>query len=220
MKRMVRVVIVLAGVAFVAWASKEVFQEQARSGQEQARSGQRQERSGQARSGQRAFTRLDGVQLREHRHNDGDSFHVIHQGRDYEFRLYFVDTPESRYKTYRGGRNNGKRLDDQARYFGLSRDQVVKVGAHASTVTAAILSRGPFTIFTHFEPVFDSERFYAFVKPAKQNQWLFQTLIDQGLARIHTKGTKTPNGVSWQDTRRELKNREERAKQKKVGGWQ
>ena len=27
--------------------------------------------------------------------NDGDSFHVEHQGREHIFRLYFVDTPET-----------------------------------------------------------------------------------------------------------------------------
>ncbi|MDB4562931.1 hypothetical protein N9113_04845 [Akkermansiaceae bacterium] len=54
------------------------------------------------------------------RNGDGDSFHVKHEKGETEFRLYFVDTPESQYKTYGGGESNGKRLDQQAAYFGMS----------------------------------------------------------------------------------------------------
>ncbi|CAD7934379.1 unnamed protein product [Amoebophrya sp. A120] len=39
-----------------------------------------------------------------------------------ELRLYYVDAPESKYKVYRhASQNNGKRLQDQANYFAISK---------------------------------------------------------------------------------------------------
>jgi endonuclease YncB( thermonuclease family) len=48
------------------------------------------------------------------RNSDGDSFHVKHEKGENQFRLYFVDAPESEYKEYGGGENNSERLNEQA----------------------------------------------------------------------------------------------------------
>src|SRR3954447_19620246 len=86
---------------------------------------------------------------------DGDSFRVrLPDGRLETFRLYFVDTTESR--------SRGKRSDEQAAYFGLTRDQAIELGKEAKAFTAAALAQ-PFTIQTRWRPVFGPTRYYVFV---------------------------------------------------------
>jgi len=41
-----------------------------------------------------SWQELTGCKFAEQDFNDGDSFHVKHKGKEYIFRLYFVDTPE------------------------------------------------------------------------------------------------------------------------------
>jgi endonuclease YncB( thermonuclease family) len=56
------------------------------------------------------FERFDGCVLEPDEWTDGDSFRVrLRDGRLETFRLYFVDTTESRLR--------GKRSDEQAAYF-------------------------------------------------------------------------------------------------------
>lgn len=55
------------------------------------------------------------------RPNDGDSFHVSVEGHEYIFRLYFVDAPETTAE-FRD------RVEEQAKYFGVTVDQVLEVG--------------------------------------------------------------------------------------------
>ena len=50
------------------------------------------------------------------RANDGDSFHVSVNGKEYIFRLYFVDTPEVDTEF-------PQRVKEQARYFGITPEQ-------------------------------------------------------------------------------------------------
>jgi endonuclease YncB( thermonuclease family) len=81
--------------------------------------------------------RFDGCVLEPDEWTDGDSFRVrLPDGRLETFRLYFVDTTESR--------SRGNRSDEQAAYFGLTREQAVKLGQTAKAFTAAALQR-PFT---------------------------------------------------------------------------
>ena len=92
------------------------------------------------------FERFDGCVLTPDEWTDGDSFRVrLLDGRLETFRLYFVDTTESR--------SRGKRSDEQAAYFGLTRAGAVKLGKEAKAFTAAALQR-PFTIQTRWRPVF------------------------------------------------------------------
>ncbi len=39
--------------------------------------------------------KLEGCRLIPNQWNDGDSFHVLHEGNEFIFRLYFVDAPEA-----------------------------------------------------------------------------------------------------------------------------
>src|SRR4051812_30048484 len=92
------------------------------------------------------FERFDGCVLEPDEWTDGDSFRVrLPDGRLETFRLYFVDTTESR--------SRGKRSDQQAAYFGLTTAGAIKLGEKAKAFTAAALQR-PFTIVTRWRPVF------------------------------------------------------------------
>ena len=127
------------------------------------------------------FERFDGCVLEPDEWTDGDSFRVrLPDGRLETFRLYFVDTTESR--------SRGKRSDEQAAYFGLTRADAIKLGQEAKVFTAAALQR-PFTIQTRWRPVYGSPRYYAFVSTADGND-LAELLVRNGLARIY--GTRTP----------------------------
>src|SRR5919106_4709768 len=96
------------------------------------------------------FERFDGCVLVPDEWTDGDSFRVrLPDGRLETFRLYFVDTTESRTR--------GKRSDEQAAYFGLTRAGAVKLGNQAKAFTAAALQR-PFTIQTRWCKVFGPTR--------------------------------------------------------------
>ena len=143
------------------------------------------------------FELLEGCRLIEGRNSDGDSFHVRHGRGETEFRLYFVDAPESAYRTYRGGEDNGDRLDEQAREFGgVSRDEVVTIGKEAKDFVLGILRKGNFKVLTRWEEVYGPERRYALVIVPWQGKevYLHELLVAKGLARVHTKGTDLPGG--------------------------
>jgi len=102
------------------------------------------EASAQKAPAAKPFERFDGCVLTPDEWTDGHSFRVrMPDGRLETFRLYFVDTTESR--------SRGKRSDEQAAYFGLTRAEAVKLGEEAKAFTAAALQR-PFTI-QHFAVV-------------------------------------------------------------------
>jgi endonuclease YncB( thermonuclease family) len=170
-----------------------------------------------------AYEQLTGCTLVDHRHNDGDSFHVLHGEREYEFRLYFVDAPESSYKTYKGGDNNGERIRQQGDYFGgLSRDQTTDIGAEAKKLALTVLRGRPFTVYTKREKVYGSHRLYALVAvvdAAGHDNGLGDMLVNQGLARIHTKGAALPNGTSRNKHEAKLRSVEHAARKAGVGAW-
>ncbi len=66
--------------------------------------------------------------------NDGDSFHVRTAGREYIFRLYFVDAPET-------DRSVPARLAQQAKYFHASIREALQIGLEAEGFTRKTLSR-------------------------------------------------------------------------------
>lgn len=169
------------------------------------------------------YALLKNCRLVDNRRNDGDSFFVRHADGETEFRLYFLDTPESKYKEYRDGKNNGERLQQQGRYFnGLNRDETVAVGSAAKTFVKKVLSRKPFKVMTKWESVFGSERCYAFVvfEYKGKERYLHEVLTEEGLGRIHTSGRSMPDGRTTQSQQKSrLKNIERKAKQSKRGAW-
>ena len=146
------------------------------------------------------------------RPNDGDSFHVSVEGHEYIFRLYFVDAPETSAE-FRD------RVEEQAKYFGVTVDQVLEVGDLAKQFTREKLTE-PFLVRTCWEDAGGRsrmQRFYAFAQTRTGD--LGEQLVENGLARSHP-ATAKPEGLTsaaseWQ----KLIALEQKAKREKVGGW-
>ncbi|MDP0490973.1 MAG: thermonuclease family protein [Verrucomicrobiota bacterium JB023] len=165
---------------------------------------------------------LQDCQLILGRNNDGDSFHVRHGNRESEFRLYFVDTPESQFKTYRGGESNGERLAEQGRYFGgLAQEATTEVGRAAKVFVKRLLEGSSFKVLTKWEDVYGPDRQYGFViVPWEGSEvYLHELLVAKGLARIHTRGADLPQGRSWRKQKDFLKTLEKESKSRKLGAW-
>src|SRR6187399_2861490 len=84
---------------------------------------------------------LENCRLIPNPANDGDSFHASAGAREYIFRLYMVDAPETDEMTPR-------RLVEQSSYFGITVPQAIEVGRAAKEFTGEKLSQ-PFVVFTH-----------------------------------------------------------------------
>ena len=167
-------------------------------------------------SGYETFTACQWV---DHRQNDGDSFRVkLPDGRVEQFRLYYVDSPESEFRSYRGGETNRERIHEQAKVFGIGDEQAVEIGRRAKKLSHDLLSRGSFTVQTKWEDPFKDRRYHAFVTPAS-GPLLDETLVREGLARIHTKGAPLPDGTGVKDRTKTLQGLEEEAKRAKRGAW-
>jgi endonuclease YncB( thermonuclease family) len=166
---------------------------------------------------------LDRCVLVKNRRNDADSFFVKHPKGKTEFRLYYVDAPESSYREYANGETNGKRINAQGKYFGgLDRDTTTGIGTKGKRFVAELLGKKPFRVITRWENVFTPERRYAFVVVEHHGKQVFlhELLIEKGYARIHTKPATMPNGGSIKLQMKRLKRLEESAKKAELGGWQ
>ena len=136
---------------------------------------------------------LRGCRLVPNEWNDGDSFHVSHQGQEYIFRLYFADTPESEDSLT-------ERIEEQAEHFGITSAQSVRAGITAKNETARFLDT-PFTVITRFQAApgrSKMTRFYAFVIPAPARKDLASLLIEAGMARSFGTVAKNDLGLDRQ----------------------
>jgi len=155
---------------------------------------------------------LQGGHYLVKRANDGDSFHISIQGKEYIFRLYFVDAPETTSE-FRD------RVEEQANYFGITVEQVLTLGELAKAYAREKLS-GPFLVRTCWEDAMGRsrmQRFYAFVQT--NNGDLGEQLVENGLARIHGASAKPEALSSAASELRKLVSLERQAKQEKVGAW-
>ncbi len=161
--------------------------------------------------------------LAEARNNDGDSFMVkLPDGKKAEFRFYFVDTPESAFKTYGGGDTNHPRIREQAADLGgITPEQAVEIGKKAKAFTLGLLAGRPFDIHTRWDSPFNDNRFHAFVEVKQDGEprWLHEILVEKGFARIHTKGAELPDGTSSAKHKVRLKELESAAKRTQTGAW-
>jgi endonuclease YncB( thermonuclease family) len=156
------------------------------------------------------FERFDGCVLEPDEWTDGDSFRArLPDGRLETFRLYFVDTTESR--------SRGKRSDGQAAYFGLTRAQAIELGSQAKIFTASALAE-PFTIHTRWRKVFGPTRYYAVVVTGDGHD-LNELLVSNRLARIYGTRTPLPDGRDSREYLAHLYALENEAKAAKRGGW-
>lgn len=164
-----------------------------------------------------------GCTLAEEKNNDGDSFLVkLPGGRQEMFRLYFVDTPESVFKTYRGGESNHQRIAEQAEYFNrITPEQAVEIGQRGKHFTLDLLGSKPFTIYTRWDDPFGDRRFHAFIQVEEggKTRWLDELLVERGFCRIHTKGAEMPDGTSTNARKDQLRAIEREAKNRRAGAW-
>jgi len=144
--------------------------------------------------------------------NDGDSFHVRAAGREYIFRLYFVDAPETDMSV-------PDRVAEQAKYFHATIQDALRIGIEAERFTRQKLSH-PFTVRTCKQDARGRSRhprYFALVQTDTGD--LGEQLVANGLARVYgassrPAGMSTPEG-EW----RKLKQLERKAKKQKIGGW-
>jgi len=165
------------------------------------------------------YVTFQNCRYEEHVQNDGDSFRVrLPDGSVEQFRLYFVDCPESQFRSYRGGATNRDRIHEQAEYFGITDEQAVEIGSRAKARIHELLGKGPFTLYTRWDDPFGDLRFHAFVLPAG-GPYLEETLVREGLARIYTKGAEMPDGLSFKARQEQLRKLEAEARKAKRGAW-
>ena len=144
--------------------------------------------------------------------NDGDSFHVRAAGREYIFRLYFVDAPETDMSV-------PDRVAEQAKYFHATIQDALQIGLEAERFTRKTLSR-PFTISTRKQDARGRSRrprYFAFVQTDTGD--LGEQLIANGLARAYGAASGPPGMSTPEGEWRKLKQLERKAKKQKIGGW-
>jgi DNA uptake protein ComE-like DNA-binding protein len=155
---------------------------------------------------------LENCRLISNPANDGDSFHASAGAREYIFRLYMVDAPET-------DEMNPARLVEQAKYFGITVPQAIEVGQAAKEFTREKLSQ-PFTVFTRMSDAMGQsrlERFYAFVQTKEGD--LGEQLVRNGLARNYGFKAAPPGLRNSRLEVEKLRQLEDDAKQEKIGGW-
>jgi len=167
----------------------------------------------EAGRGEAKWETLEGCRLVPGTFLDGDSFHVMHGEREYGFRLYFVDAPETDAAL-------AERVQDQALYFGIAVADVPRAGELAARFTRALLETNRFTVLTRWQNAMGRgrlARFYAVVLLDEKN--LAEELVANGLARIHGLRANWPGGPRSSAFINKLKNLELTAREQQRGVW-
>ena len=144
--------------------------------------------------------------------NDGDSFHVRARGKEYIFRLYFVDTPET-------DASLPERVAEQAKYFRVTVPETLQIGTEAERFTRQKLAQ-PFTVRTCKQDARGRsrlQRYFAFVQTESAD--LGEQLVANGLARVYGAASEAPEMNTPEVEWRKLKMLEQKAREQKVGGW-
>ncbi len=155
--------------------------------------------------------------LVENRANDGDSFRIRYAGQERVFDLYLADAPEITL-------SYGEKLEEQSAYFGgADEETVVRIGEEAKSYALDLLRTCPFTVFTSWEQVPGTARYYAFIvvehQPGKRC-FLSELLVLRGYARPTDIPVTMPAGsADFESFRKTMANYEQRARLEKAGGW-
>jgi len=157
------------------------------------------------------WKKLSGCELVPSDSNDGDSFHVKHQGIEYVFRLYLADCPEVDI-------SQPDRNKEQIREFETSLKKMLTVGMLAKLQTKELLSE-PFTVVTKGEDAMGQSklgRIFAFVETSKGED-LAEILLSRGYARSYGKDAEAP--TLRRNLREKYDRLAQRAKRLDLGGW-
>lgn len=148
---------------------------------------------GAGRAEESSWSRLTGCRWMENESNDGDSFHVQYQGREYIFRLYFVDCCETDQQI-------PERVRQQAEFLKIPTARVLQAGQAARAFSHGLLARQPFTVVTKWEDAKGAShlpRHYAFVLFGENDRTdLASTLAQNGLVRIFGMPADPPGSVT------------------------
>lgn len=156
--------------------------------------------------------------LIESRANEADTLRIKVSDTEDEhiFVLYFVDAPDISL-------THPQRVQEQARYFGVSSQRVTEEGQRAALYVSQLLKEHPFTVMTRWEEVPGLSRYYALIlveiSPGKQ-VYLADLLVQQGFARVAGVTSPLPaDARSISDYALELQELRRRAQQSKAGIW-
>lgn len=144
--------------------------------------------------------------------NDGDSFHVMCDGKERIFRLYFVDCPETSEWV-------PSRLREQAAYWKASQDDVMKAGFAARRYALRKLKK-PFIVHTAWEDAKGQSRlprYFAMIRVG--DTFLSEWLVRNGHARVYGYPKDLPDGVGKWMHREKLKKLEASARRSGKGAW-
>ena len=145
---------------------------------------------------------------------DADSFHVMTDDqRQFVFRLYFVDAPET-------DTSFKERVREQAEYFGISETEVLKMGEASKRFTAECL-KDSFAVTTRFQNAGGRgrlPRYYALIDLGGGRD-LGEMLVRYGWARAKGTVAILPNGTRAKDHMARLTKLEAEARAKRLGLW-
>jgi hypothetical protein len=158
------------------------------------------------------------AQLVESKNNEADTLRIKPSPTAEEavFRLYFVDAPETTL-------SSPQTVQEQARYFDASQENVLKVGVEAAAYVTELLKTRPFMLYTRWEPVPDRTRYYGMIKVSlKPGEYthLADILMKRGYGRLHGLTCELPDGVQGiNDYGRYLLDLGKKAREDKIGIW-
>lgn len=160
------------------------------------------------------WEKLDGSRLIPALGNDGDSFHVSYRGREYLFRLCYVDTPEGEHLHWLADR-----LQDQQKYWGITRKELFRQAEAARQFSLEKLSF-PFTVWTDWQDAKGNSsipRYFAVVETRSGD--LAELLVAAGLARVYGYMPQHPHGFRGPTVMSRLRGLEAIAFRKRLGAW-
>jgi len=161
--------------------------------------------------------RLPGAVLLPVAANDGDSFRIAVEDREFVIRLYFIDCPEKSAATSADAR----RVREQTRYFGLPDEaRAFHWGREAAAFTRQQLNR-PFTVYTAYASALGRSkegRIYGFVETADGKD-LGGLLVQHGYARPQGVRRALPDGTHRDEALEQLNDYQTVAILKRRGIW-
>lgn len=161
----------------------------------------------------RDYEKLETCHLLSNPSNDGDSFHVSQEGKEFIFRTYFVDTPEVENEF-------PDRIKEQAKYFGLTPKEALRIGKIAQQFTHEKLAGKPFTVYTRWQDAKGESRlprYYAHI--VIEDKTLAELLVANGLARVFGTPANLPDRTTAAAFKARLEVLEAKAKSQHLGAW-
>jgi len=168
--------------------------------------------AGHARASQKEWVTLNDCQYVDSKDNDGDSFRVHCDDKEFRARLYFVDAPETTL-VY------AERTREQSLHFGITLDETMKAGVKAKERVKELLQK-PFVLRTLWASAAGrgrETRYYVLIEVDGKS--MAEILVSEGLARVKGVGHVLPSGEKSSAYVDRLTALEKEAKRERVGAW-